>query len=165
VQVTTNIVRLDMIRLSLMMLFRTRANWIFVAILALVLFVLLVVNKQPSNLTGYLSVLGISVFGGVAGLISGLICQLVLIWFTVGKKSGVLGIHTYTLTDRGLNERTEANEGTQLWQGIQSIKRNSDYMLLQVNSYLFHIVPRRSFGSLDEYEAFWNEANRLWKSA
>jgi len=35
-EVTTNIDRLEMIRLSLLMLFRAKANWIFVVVPALV---------------------------------------------------------------------------------------------------------------------------------
>lgn len=125
----------------------------------------LLLNKRREFRHRWATEFGAPVLGGIIGLVAGTTFQLLYMFLAMRKKSGVLGVHTYTRTDRGLLERTEWNEGIQLRQGIQSIKRHGNYILFKVNSYLFHMVPRRSFATPDEFEAFWTEANRLWKAA
>jgi hypothetical protein len=164
-EITTTIERSDLIRLALLMLFRAKANWIFVGVLSLVLFALLALEKRPSTFYAISVLVGIAFLGGVAGLIAGMICQLIVTFLTIDKKGGVLGAHTYGLTERGLQERTDWNEGIQLWQGIQSIRRVGNYVIFQVNSYQYHIIAKRAFGSASQFDAFWIEANRLWKAA
>ena len=82
-------------------------------------------------------------------------------FLTLGKKSGVLGKHDYTLTDLGLREVTDANESVQKWSGIQDVIMLPHYVLIKINGYLFHIVPRRAFANEEQFLAFYEKARTL----
>jgi hypothetical protein len=164
-EITTDLRKRDLAWVSVHMLFRARFNWIFVLLLSLVILAVLVIAREPRTYSAFLLFVGASLVGGVAGLIAGMAFQLLFTLMSVGKDGGVLGIHTLTLTDRGLHERTEANEGLQLWRGIRSIKSVGDYILIQINAYQFHIVPRRAFQTREDFDAFLRRAKDLWKAA
>lgn len=90
---------------------------------------------------------------------------MVTVLLTVGKKSGILGVHHYSLSEQGLEERTDANETLQKWEGIQSITKLPNYILFRVNGYLFHTVPRRAFETNEEFISFYERAVALQRAA
>jgi hypothetical protein len=138
-EITTDLRKRDLAWVSVHMLFRARINWIFVLLLSLVILAVLVIAREPRTYSAFLLFVGASLVGGVAGLIAGMAFQL--------------------------HERTEANEGLQLWRGIRSIKSVGDYILIQINAYQFHIVPRRAFQTREDFDAFLRRAKDLWKAA
>lgn len=70
------------------------------------------------------------------------------------RQSGVLGTHNYTITGEGLFECTEANEALVKWSGICSVKITKNHIFVGINSYLFHVLPKRSFSTEKEYCEF-----------
>ena len=101
--------------------------------------------------------------GVVSSFIGALVATLVAWLWNLGcillmsnSKSGVLGKHEYLITEEGLSESTEANDSLIKWSGIDDVKINKNYILVRVNQYLFHMLPRRSFSSLAKYEEFGN---------
>lgn len=60
---------------------------------------------------------------------------------------GVLGPHTITLSDEGLLEKTEFNEGRWNWSGILRVQTSNDFIFAFVNDSLVHLIPKRAFAS------------------
>ena len=45
----------------------------------------------------------------------------------------------------GLREQTEANDTLNYWSAIQKIDKTKSAITVQMNAWLFHILPRRAF--------------------
>ena len=162
--ITVDICRSDLAKLTLWLLPRARSNWVFVGLIAAGTFTYIVVTRQPCTVASVTIAALSSLIGGIAALLIGVAISLTFMLFTVGKKSGVLGEHHYTLTPEGLHERTDVNENLQKWAGILSIRKLPSCLLFQINNYLFHIVPRRSFSSAESFNEFYEQA-RAFKQA
>lgn len=164
-EIETDITRADLIKLNLYLLPREKSNRVTVAVLAAGIFIYLLISKQPSSLGSLGIAVGASIGGGIAGLLAGFIVSLLFVSFTSSAKSGVLGRHIYRLTEEGLHESTVANEGTQKWQGIQAVGKSRHFIFLRINGYLFHFIPRRAFGTEQQFESFWVKARDYWQLA
>jgi len=73
---------------------------------------------------------------------------------TVNERAGVLGKHRYTLRHDGLFELTQANESLHKWSSIESVLKTKNWILVRINHYLFHIIPRRFFVSQLDSDRF-----------
>lgn len=164
-QVSTDIRRSDLIKFNLFFLPRAKENLIFIAVLAMGLFVYTLVTERPDSV-GLLAVAAAtSVIGGIGGLLGGFVVSLVYILLTSTEKNGVLGKHTYQITPEGLRESTSSNEGLQKWVGVQAVGKSAGFIFIRISGHLFHLIPRRAFGSQDEFESFWVGARDLWQTA
>lgn len=164
-EVETDITRTDLIKLNLFLLPREKSNIVTGGVLSAGILIFLLISKQPDNLSSIGIAAGAAIGGGVAGLLAGFIISLFFILLASSAKSGVLGRHTYRLTEEGLHESTAANEGLQKWQGIQTVGKSKTLIFLRINGYLFHLIPRRAFGSAQEFELFWSKARDHWQHA
>lgn len=162
-EIETDITRADLIKLNLFLLPREKSNRVTVAVLAAGIFIYLLISKQPNSLSSLGVAAGAAIGGGVAGLLAGFLISLLFITLTSNMKNGVLGRHTYRLTEEGLHESTAANEGLQKWHGIQTVGKSKSFIFLRINGYLFHLIPRRAFGTAQEFESFWAKARDYWK--
>lgn len=162
--ITVDIRPSDLAKLSLWLLPRARSHWVFVALVAAGTFTYIWVTRQPCTVASVTIAILSSLVGGFSALLIGVAISLTFMLFTVGKKSGVLGEHHYTLTPEGLHERTAVNENLQKWPGIVSIRKLPSCPLFQISSYLFHIVPRSSFSSAQSFNEFYEQA-RTFKQA
>lgn len=106
-----------------------------------------------------------SITSGLGGLLAGFTFSLIAILFVVSEKTGGLGKYIFIIAEQGFHEKTEANETTQKWQGILSIIKSKSYIFIRINSYLFHVIPKRSFANEGEFEKFWEKANMYSKQA
>jgi len=77
------------------------------------------------------------------------------------REGSVLGEHTYSFHNDGLRERSGAGDTLLRWSGVRAVRRRSSFILIHVAPGLCHALPRRSFGSAGEYQAFWRAAQRL----
>lgn len=80
------------------------------------------------------------------------------IWIMPSNKPGLLGEHFIEITDAGLRETTAVNDSFYYWEGIQSIKQDSKYIYIFVNSIMAHIIPKRSFSTRQDAELFFKKA-------
>jgi hypothetical protein len=163
--ISVEIRRSDLAVLTLYLLPRARSNWVFLGIVAVGTFTYILLTKKPCTLFSVSVAVGASIVGGIAALLIGVAISLTTMLLTVGNKSGVLGVHHYTLTPEGLHERTDVNESIQKWPGILSIRNVGSCLLFQINDYLFHIVPRRAFPSTEQFNAFYEHAKALKHAA
>jgi hypothetical protein len=169
VQVTdvvhVNLSRTDLARMSISVSMRhssTIIGWIVIA--ALVAVTLVVTEGLPRSERAW-GAFGLAVLGGsTAAMIVGVVISLVFIVTSSSEKNGVLGRHTYAVTADGLLEKTAANETLIKWGGARELRRNNDAIYIGVAPALFHVIPRRAFGSGVEYDAFWAAIQRLHDS-
>jgi len=97
-------------------------------------------------------------------IISAIILLIILLNIAfASRKDGILGIHVFRIEEDGLREITEANDSLAKWSGIKSIKKYKKYIVVQINRYMFHIIPARSFPIKADYDSFYNELNKKWK--
>ncbi|USD23093.1 YcxB family protein [Microbulbifer variabilis] len=156
-KIEAHITKKDLINLSCYFFPRNRGTWIYFMVLFLGMFVFL------SYKDGFTFFTKSTLIGVVSSFIGALVATLIAWLWNLGcillmsnSKSGVLGKHEYVITEEGLSESTEANEALIKWSGIDNVKINKNYILVRVNQYLFHMLPRRSFSSLAKYEEFGN---------
>jgi YcxB-like protein len=71
------------------------------------------------------------------------------------SKSGVVGNHTFTIEAAGLREQTEANDTLNYWSAIKKVEKARAAIYVQINPWLFYVLPRRSFGSDQRFNAFF----------
>jgi hypothetical protein len=164
-EVTVNITRWDMIRLNLWAMYRLKSNLFFMAITSAAVFASIVSSRPLLTPESWAAAVTTSLIGGMAVLLFGFFICLINVLFTSSKKSGALGEHLYTITEQGLYGKTRNAESMLKWSGVNSMHKSRDYMYVRVNSYLFHIIPKRAFGSEIMFEEFWNKANEYFKQA
>ena len=158
--IRVNIRRRDLLLLSLWLIPRHRSNYVAWAVLASIIAAFLVYRRGIPETARTAAVLAFaSVIGGLGGIVIGCLLSFAQILVASRRSNGVLGEHTYTLRDDGLHESTEANESLVKWAGLKDVRRTPSYIYVQVAPGLFHVLPRRDFRSLAEYEDFWNALN------
>lgn len=160
--VTTVITRKDIARLNLWALFHFKSNAIGVALLAVLALIAIEWWSSPATLFDWsIAVLSASL-AGIMGVLGGFLLSTFWVLTVSSDKTGVLGEHTYILIEEGLCEQTPVNESFHKWSGIESVNRIRNYIFIQINGYLFHIVPRRAFAGDAEFDAFWQQAQLSW---
>jgi hypothetical protein len=122
-------------------------------------------KAEPCTAQDWLVMLASSAAGSVGGLAAGTIVSTIFILFSSKESNGVLGPHECQILAEGFAERTSANEGISKWAGIQSIRVVGPYVCIQISSFLFHIVPRRSFQDDAEFREFHERLIGAWKGA
>lgn len=68
-----------------------------------------------------------------------------LTWF--GNHRGSLGEHTISLSSEGLNDSTEFSTSFNNWSGIAHVEATGRYVLVFLNDFLCHLIPKRAFAS------------------
>lgn len=154
--VDVNVTRSDLIWLNLSQCFRLRSNiYLFLTILILVtVFVWLSAKPDPDGIDW----IALAIASGITTLVTCGILVAVSIFVVLLNstgRAGVLGKHSYTIEDAGLREATVANDSLHFWPAIAKVENRSRAILVQINAYLFHVLPRREFQSDDQFEAFY----------
>ena len=79
--------------------------------------------------------------------------------------SSPLGDRSYSFEADGLREKASGNDTIIRWGGVRDVRRIGNFILTNVAPGLYRALPRRSFSSTREYQAFWQTAQRLAGSA
>jgi YcxB-like protein len=165
-KVHTNIRRLDLIIFNLTLLPRVRSTYVTIGVIAFaVATFILLKHGSPETARNWMILVVASLGGGVGGMLAGIIISMVLILTTSSKANGILGEHEYEITPEGLLEKTNANEGLSRWSGIQEVRKAGSFILFRISGYLFHIIPRRSFETDEDFHEFLGMAKDKWRSA
>lgn len=164
-KVTTNIKKMDLIRLNLSILPKLKSTYITILSIALLAFIFICWKDGfPQCQKRWIVVSISSLIGGICGMLFGAIISMVSILFMSSSKNGILGEHEYTISPEGLHEKTSANEGLSKWEGISDIKIVGSYLLFQISGYLFHVIPLRSFESKENFEEYHSVSVEYWKN-
>jgi len=151
--IEVDIKKSDLIALNCNRVPRNRETWIYFGVLffgILIYFSYKTEFPQVNFLLGLTS----SFIGASVTVIVVFLWSTGFILLTADRKSGVLGIHNYTITSQGLCERTDANEALMKWSGIRTVEITKNHIFVGINSYLFHVLPRRSFSTEKEFCEF-----------
>lgn len=160
--VNVDITRGDLVRFTIRMVPRVRSNWItWLVVAAGIVFYVVLRNGWPTNSRQWAVLSVAAIVGASAAILVGLLLSLLTILFRSNVHNGILGRHEFTFNDQGLVEHTSANETLIKWGGVASVERTSDYIHIFVAPCIAHLIPRRSFATLEHYEEFWNHAQRL----
>lgn len=165
-QVIVNLSRKDLVLFNLHAFPRMKS--IYRSFLLLAVFVgvvILIENGLPESGRSWLIFFASAGIGGILGVLVGFLFCLFSILMTSSSANGILGEHVYTLDEQGLHERTRANEGLNRWAGVQSIEQYGPYLVFQISSYLFHVLPERSFSSREQFIEFKSLAISAWAAA
>jgi hypothetical protein len=101
------------------------------------------------------------VFGGLFDLMFYILLKIIVMFVPSGRL-GVLGEHYIEIHEKGIHETTAVNDDFRYWKGVCSIKQSNEYIFVFLESYMAHIIPKRSFSSLQEAGAFYNNAVEFW---
>lgn len=102
----------------------------------------------------------------VVGIIFGLICFFTYVVFAalletvralLDKGPGLYGEHELELREDGLIERTAVNETVSDYAAIRRIRNGRYYLYVQMYSYRFYSIPRRSFATSEAAYDFMQE--------
>ncbi len=162
-KVTTNINRSDILRFNLSVIPKMKSTYYTVLVFGACAAVFLLWKEGiPTNANGLFKIAFVSLCGGVGAIIGGTVVSLISILFMSSATNGILGEHHYEISEKGLYEKTIANEGLSKWSGIIEIKESGGYLLFQISGYLFHIIPKRCFSSNEEYSSFLKYSISHW---
>lgn len=160
--VNVDITRMDLVRFTIRMAPRVRSNWITWLVVAMGIVAYVVVrNGWPATSRQWAVLVFAALVGASAAILAGLLISLLTVILRSNVHNGILGPHEFTFDERGLVERTTANETLIKWGGVASVERTSDYIHIFVAPCIAHLIPRRSFSSVEHYEEFWRDAQRL----
>ena len=159
-KITTNIRRSDLLNMNFWVMFNIKYSLKSLVIVGLIVFSFLALTEQPKNYEHFAIT---SIIVSLIILVFSFILSSVSVLLLSNSKAGVLGEHTYEITEKGIFEITPANETLIKWNGIASFHKHKKFIFIKINGYLYHIIPKRCFTNEDDYEIFWNEANHLFK--
>ena len=72
------------------------------------------------------------------------------------EQGGILGKHTFRISDEGIWESTEHNNNLTKWSGILSVETTNKFIFIFVDTHMAHIIPKRYFNSEDDSNYFIN---------
>jgi YcxB-like protein len=163
-EVTTNIQKMDLIKLNLSVALTMKSTYISVLVIAGFVFAFLLWKKGiPSTDKRWMTMIIASVSGGLIGTIASMLFNMFCILTMLSKNAGVLGEHHYQVLADGLHEKTSANEGLSRWQGIAEIRATNSYLFYRITGYLYHIIPKRSFNSQKDFDQFYLKSKQYWE--
>lgn len=105
-------------------------------------------------------------------IVSGAVGDLFLIYITKMQimkmplnKAGLLGEHIIEIDEKGVRETTSVNDGFTLWEGIDKVVQDKNYIYIFFDSILAHIIPKLSFKSINEANEFYNKSVEYFNKA
>ncbi|TCZ79273.1 YcxB family protein [Paenibacillus albiflavus] len=107
----------------------------------------------------------------VAGLISGVLANIYVIFSMkrkimklVDNSPGIIGEHIVEVNASGLHGSTSVNNSQYLWDGVQELRQNQEYIYIYVNNIQGFIIPKRSFSNKAEENEFIRAVMENWKN-
>jgi YcxB-like protein len=150
----------DVARANLLLLAKSPSSLKGIGIFTAALGALLYFTRTPDTATNWAVLAVAALIGGVAAFVVS--CSISLLWILKNStdEAGVTGEHLFEITDDGFRDKTAQNDTLQAWKGMWKPLRSRHLILVRINAYLFHVLPRRGFTDATEYEAWWNELHR-----
>jgi hypothetical protein len=83
----------------------------------------------------------------------------------MSSKNSILAEHTYTLLPEGFSEKTTIGESVLKWHAVRRVKKIGSYLEIEMDSFSTCFIPKKSFDSLEQFEAFKLQAMVYWQEA
>lgn len=81
------------------------------------------------------------------------------------ENRGVLGKHSLTLDEAGIEEETAVNKTFTKYEGVNRLDETGELLLVFISASAAHIIPKRTFPSEREKDEFWNFLTAKLKAA
>ncbi|MEL7311369.1 MAG: YcxB family protein [Pseudomonadota bacterium] len=165
-QIETDLTRKDLLRLNLSRMFSDRSSlnlFLIIFVVALPMTVLKALDRGVD--VNWPKLLAVAVLASFCGFLAAYAFGLLRVVFSASAATGTLGRHVLIIEDNGLREQTEANDSLHFWHAIRKIDRSSYAITVQVNAFLFHVIPQREFESASDFETFYTELMRRYEAA
>jgi hypothetical protein len=159
-------VTIDLTRLDYMV-GMWRGSWrhpVNLTFFGLVMVFIAVVQKRSGHMSWPLEILVSAIAGFVIAFgcfLFGVVVMVLGMALFARADRGLLGEHTFRITDQGLVESTKVNESLIKWGGVRSLKRTRRYIHIRVTTAMFHTIPRRHFPDAAADDEFWNALQPL----
>lgn len=165
-KVTTEITRKDLVWVNFIIIPRIRSTYIYMTVFASLCFIFIVWKDGLTRTDWEWVVLTlISIFSGICGILGMFIWSFLAIYCSGSNDNGTLGKHHYEITDNGLREETIAYDASSKWEGIDEIIVVKSFLLFKLSSYMYNIIPQRSFSSEKFFQDFVTKSQVLWNKA
>lgn len=155
-----NLRKSDIAHANVLLLAKSPGTFMGITIFILAIGAYLFFTRSPEEPRDWLIFVIASMVGGFFAFLAS--CCVSLLWVLTQStdKAGVTGEHLFEITEQGFREKTSQNDSVQAWSGLWKPLRSRKLILVRLNGYLFHALPRRAFKDDVEYEAWWSELNR-----
>lgn len=155
-QITVNVSKSDVAWLNVSKLFCVKSNLrVFLFVLVVAVFFAWRGAMDDGGQFNWTVVAIASLAGAVVGFAVIFLMSLVFVLLNSNTKSGVIGTHTYTIEDAGLREVSVANDTLAFWPSILKVEKSKRAILVQINPWLFHVLPFREFEDDKQYDSFF----------
>jgi hypothetical protein len=159
--ISVSLTRWDLVRLNVNLMTRIRSTWLLLVVMMLASALLhTTLGGLPGTTRAWLVMSLAVVMAAAMGSVAGLIVAVLLVLFSTDPSSP-LGDRSYSFEADGLREKAPGNDTIIRWGGVRDVRRIGNFILINVAPGLYHALPRRSFSSTREYQAFWRAAQRL----
>ncbi|MEO0366606.1 MAG: YcxB family protein [Pseudomonadota bacterium] len=165
-RIETDLTRKDLVRFNLSRMFRHRSSlnlFLIIFIVALSMTVLEALGGEAE--VNWPKLLAAVVIVSVCGFLAAYAFGMLRVVLSASSATGTLGRHVLIIEDDGFREQTDANDSLHYWRAIRKIDKSSYAITVQVNSYLFHVIPQREFESAPDFETFYAELMRRYEAA
>jgi hypothetical protein len=154
-EISYSLTRRDLIVACFLIEWRRRANLILCSISAICFATVFTRFESPYALEAWLLLIGLFF---VCGWIACLAVGMAMAGFKSGSLPGVLGRHIIRLTKLELLEQTDFNRSAHSWKAVITLRKSRNGILIRLAGGTYYFVPRRDFGSNDQFDAFYNAA-------
>ena len=150
--IRVNISRLDLLRVSLLLVVRSPWSWLYFGALLIGTFSYMFFSlaKEFPVRDFLLLIIQQSLFISVVLYVAGLLPCLALNIAFASPRTG-LGQHSFDILEEGLKEQTDLNQEISYWPAFKDIWNFGSHIVLRKNWAAIHILPRRDFESVDDY--------------
>lgn len=119
-------------------------------------------NGSIFNISNYnFLVFGIKIIINFILLLSILFLWIVIFCLLNPKlRKGVIGEHTFKITDTAFIESTDYNRTEHSWNSLDKVRLILGYILIRVSGNQWHGIPTRYFSSRDDRNIFLDELKK-----
>lgn len=155
----------DLLTLNVGFMPRLVGLWTTLTLAALAGGLTLLLSNDLSSTTRALLVTGVAI------ALIGTLASMTGFLFAVGivtsspLSNPLLEGRAYRFQPDGLRTRTGERDTFIEWSRVRDVRRTRHFILIDIAPGLFHALPRRSFQSSREYQAFWNAVCRYTQAA
>jgi hypothetical protein len=161
-RVVVHLRRRDLLRAQFQMVRRMPVfKLLFVASLAYGAWILFNSAPPPGILLGALAGVAVSaLIVGAAVLMTYAVAATIML-IRLGSTPGVLGEHTFEITEDGLREVTEVSEIRVAWGSAKKVFRTRSFLFALVHARGAFLFPRSAFADRTAYDEFWKALQPL----